>query len=67
MPSKTVEFRLEKSTKNTYKFEELAPKDSQVVRNIYVTKAAFSAEPKLLRVTLECAEIAGPAGGVSAR
>ena len=51
------EFKVEKETKNTYKFEEIKEvKEPPVIGTLYVQKWVFERPPSRLRITIEVDE-----------
>ncbi len=49
-----VKFKFERATKNTFRFMEVAPEDSQVVGTLYVQKSAFGGkQPAALDVAIK--------------
>ena len=52
-----IQFRFQRSTKNTHVFEEIAPEgQSPVVGSLYVQQFAMKEPKKALTVTIEDAE-----------
>jgi len=49
-----VEFEYERDTKRMYRFQETS--EEPVIGYLYVKKAAFSSQPKKLKVTVEVLE-----------
>ena len=42
----TIEFELERETKNTYRFHEVAKGTPPLIGTLYIQKGAFEAAPK---------------------
>ena len=49
-------FVLDKETKGTYRFSEVAQGRPPAVRNIYIQKWFFEKEPRKIKVTIEVIE-----------
>lgn len=53
MDKKVIDFKFERATKNTYKFQEKST-GSPAIDTLYVQKSGFgSKEPKKVKVTVE--------------
>ena len=50
---KTITFELERDTKNTYRFQEVAKGEPPLIGTLYVQKWAFEAKPQIIRVTIK--------------
>ena len=49
---RTLTFELEKDTKNTYRFQEVAKGAAPLIGTLYIQKWAFEATPKTISVTI---------------
>jgi hypothetical protein len=54
------EFEMEKETKNTVRYAEVAAGKPPVIGTLYIQKWALKGSPKKLKVTIEFAEQAAP-------
>jgi len=50
---KTLTFELERDTKNTYRFQEVAKGEPPLIGTLYVQKWAFEGTPKSITVTIK--------------
>ena len=50
------EFEIERETKNTIRYEEVAAGQPPAIGTLYVQKWALKGSPKRLKVTIEAAE-----------
>jgi hypothetical protein len=52
--NKEIEFKMEKETKNTIRFEEIEKDTPSVIKTVYVQKEIFKGNtPKKIKITLE--------------
>ena len=49
---RTLTFELERDTKNTYRFQEVAKGAPPLISTLYIQKWAFEAAPKTIMVTI---------------
>jgi hypothetical protein len=50
---KTITFELERDTKNTYRFQEVAKGEPPLVGTLYVQKWAFEAKPETITLIIK--------------
>jgi len=50
---KTLTFELERDTKNTYRFQEVAKGAPPLIGTLYVQKWAFETKPQTITVTIK--------------
>ena len=50
---KTLTFELERDTKNTYRFQEVAKGEPPLIGTLYVQKWAFENKPQTIIVTIK--------------
>jgi hypothetical protein len=50
---KTLTFELERDTKNTYRFQEVAKGEPPLIGTLYVQKWAFKNKPQTIVVTIK--------------
>ena len=53
---RTVTFELEKETKNTYRFEEVAKGSPPMIGTLYIQKWVFETTPKTISVSISTGE-----------
>ena len=50
---KTITFELERDTKNTYRFQEVANGEPPLIGTLYVQKWAFENKPQTITTTIK--------------